>query len=78
MDEHLKRYYEDRFEMFSSQGWKDLIEDVEKMKQTTNSIVGLDEKKLFFRQGELSIIQWLLGLEDISKAVFEELKNPSF
>ena len=29
MEKELKQYYEDRFTMFTTKGWKDLVEDIE-------------------------------------------------
>jgi len=70
MTEDLKKYYEARFDMMASDGWRDLIEDVKAMHAATNNIVSInDEKTLHFRRGELSIMNWLLTLEDMSRAV---------
>ena len=30
MNKDLQKYYEDRFTMFTTQGWKDLVVDIEK------------------------------------------------
>lgn len=74
MDSKLIEYYEERFRMFGSQGWKDLIEDVSLMYKTTNNIKGItDEKTLHYRQGELNMMEWLLALEEISKKAYDEL-----
>lgn len=76
MDKELRDYYENRFDMMGSQGWKDLIEDLEGMLAATNKLDGVDSAdKLFFKKGEVSIIQWLLGLEDLSRKAFEELEH---
>ena len=78
MDKKLQKYYEDRFEMMSTQGWLDLVEDIEGMIQATNDISGIeDDKTLFKRKGELSIMKWMVGLKRISEEVYEELKNES-
>ena len=76
MDKQLEDYYKARFEMFSEQGWRDLIEDIDSMIKSTDTLSGIDdEKKLNFRKGELSILNWLKGLEAMSEAAFKELKE---
>lgn len=76
MDKQLQDYYEARLSMFSERGWKDLIEDVVKIQQTVNTISGIpDAKTLHFKQGELSILNWLLNLEEVSNEAYNELKG---
>lgn len=74
MDKELERYYTDRFEMFTSDGWKSLIEDLEQMKAATDHIGGVNNmESLFLKKGELSIISWVLGLQAMSENAYEEL-----
>ena len=76
MTDDLKKYYEDRFKMMESAGWHDLIEDVKTMHAATNNIVSInDEKTLHFKRGELSIMNWLLTLEDMSRAVVAQKED---
>lgn len=76
MEKELERYYEERFSMMTSQGWKDLVEDVEKMLAATNNLDNIDSAdKMFFRKGEVSIMKWFLGLKEMSEKAYEELKN---
>jgi hypothetical protein len=76
MDKQLQDYYENRFKLFSEQGWKDLIVDVECMLVSTNSLDGVDtEQKLHFRKGEISIINWLLSLQSSTEFHYEKLKE---
>lgn len=74
MDIDLKEYYEARFDMLGSKGWKDLIQDIEGMIKTTNTLSGVnDEKTLHFRRGELSIMNWLINLSNMSEEAYKEL-----
>ena len=75
MNNELEKYYQDRFIMFASEGWKELIADVKEMEASTNKISGVTVDDLKFKQGELSIINWLLSLEDISTKAYEDLNN---
>jgi len=70
----LQKYYDARFEMMSQEGWKDLIEDIDKIIVSLNNIsVISDEKDLQFKKGELSILTWLRNLKEISERAYEEI-----
>ena len=74
MTPELQKYYEARFDMFASQGWQDLMEDVAKMREATDTVSGLtDLLKLGTRQGELNIMYWLLTLKDVSEETYRQL-----
>ena len=74
MTPELQKYYEARFDMFASQGWQDLMDDVAKMREATDTVAGLsDLVKLGVRQGELSIMQWILSLQDVSEEAYRQL-----
>lgn len=76
MNKELQTYYENRFEMMATQGWLDLLEDLELMIKTTNSLDGLQtEQQLHFRKGELSIMNWLKTLRESSTEVYEQLQE---
>lgn len=76
MDKELQKYYEERFSMMATQGWRDLIEDLEKIKESVDHISGIDnEKDLWFKKGELSIITWLINLKKTSEEVYEQLEE---
>lgn len=76
MNPELQKYYEERFSMMSTQGWADLMEDVDKMIEPINNISTIvDEKGLQFRKGELSILIWLKNLKQVSEQAFEDLNE---
>ena len=75
MDLMLQRYYEDRESMVASQGWKDLMTDVKEMMAATNTLSGVTVDTLQFKQGEVSIMRWLLSLAEVSAEAYEELKR---
>ena len=75
MNKDLQKYYEDRFTMFTTQGWKDLVEDIEKIKATIKIEDIQDEKTLFARRGELRIMNWLINLKDVSEQAHQDLEN---
>ena len=72
----LQRYYENRFSMMGSDGWKDLVEDIDSMIASLNNIsVISDEQSLQFKKGELSILTWLKTLKEVSERAYEELNE---
>lgn len=78
MDRELQDYYEERFSMCSSKGWKQLIEDIQSMKDSTDTLKGADTiESLYFKKGEVSIMDWILSLEDSSREVYDQLQEES-
>jgi crotonobetainyl-CoA:carnitine CoA-transferase CaiB-like acyl-CoA transferase len=76
MNPELQKYYEERFSMMSTQGWVELMEDVDKMIEPLNNISTIaDEKSLQFRKGEYSILIWLKNLKQVSERAFEDLNE---
>ena len=74
MTNDLTRYYEDRLAMFASRGWKDLVEDVREMLKSSDRLAGATIENLGFKQGELSLMNWFLSLEENSKQAYADLQ----
>ena len=47
MTPDLQKYYEDRFDLFSRQGWTDLMQDVDKMLESMNNVSTIPDEKKF-------------------------------
>lgn len=76
MNKEIQKYYEDRFSMMATQGWKDLIEDLETMLASTDNLSGVSTiEQLHFKKGEVSIMYWLKNLRDASGEVYEKLQE---
>jgi len=76
VNQELQKYYEDRFDLFSRQGWADLMEDVDNMLIPLNNVSTIaDEKSLQFRKGEISILIWLKTLKGVSEQAYEDLNE---
>jgi hypothetical protein len=76
MNRELQEYYENRFDLFSRQGWIDLMEDVDNMLIPLNNVSTIaDEKSLQFRKGEISILIWLQTLKGVSERAYEDLNE---
>ena len=76
MNSKLQKYYEDRFDLFSQPGWQDLMEDAQSMFDTYNKVSSItDVNNLFFKKGQLDILDWLLTLKEVSEKAYEDLTN---
>ena len=76
MTPDLQKYYEARFDMMGTDGWKDLMEDIDTMINSLNNISTIpDEASLHFKKGELSILTWLRTLKEVSERAYEELNE---
>lgn len=76
MDKELQKYYASRFDMFASQGWKDLIEDIDERIGSISSIKTVkDIEQLRVRQGELETLEWLKSLPELSNEVYKQLSE---
>ena len=64
IDPKLELYYRNMRDMFRSEGWKQLLEDLNSNAVMINSVeVTKDLEDLHFRKGQLSVIANLLNLE---------------
>lgn len=76
MTPELQKYYEDRFSMMATEGWKDLVEDIDNMIYALNNISLIEtDSQLQFKKGELSILTWLKNLKQISERAYEDLSE---
>jgi hypothetical protein len=74
MDQKLQRYYEDRFSMMATEGWKDLMEDAQLMFNSLNQVLPIQtETDLHLKRGQLDILQWILSLKAVSEESYEQL-----
>jgi hypothetical protein len=76
MDKALQEYYEARFDMMASKGWKDLQEDLDKIIESYDNVLAIDnEKDLYKKQGQLDILYYLRNLKQESERAWEELNG---
>lgn len=76
MTPELQKYYEERFSMMSSKGWQDLIEDLEELKNNYSDITKVSSVDgLYFKQGQLDILNFILNLKSVSEMAYESLSN---
>lgn len=75
MSPELQQYYEDRFSMMSTKAWKQLIEDILDIRTQYENIRTCDKDTIEFRKGQVDILDYIIGLQDLSEKAYEELKN---
>lgn len=76
MNTDLQRYYENQFDLMARDGWKDLIEDLQKIKDAINNLsLVTDANDLYFRKGQIDILDLLLTRRDACGKAYEELKD---
>lgn len=76
MSRELENYYMEAFSLFSSQGWKDLVEDMKALQSEVTKIENIkDEKDLWFRRGQLDILDLIVNRKQMCEKVYEELQN---
>jgi hypothetical protein len=79
MNSKLQKYYENRFDLFSQPGWQDLMEDAQSMFDTYNKVSSItDVNNVFFKKGQLDILDWLLTLKEVSEKAYEDLTNEDY
>jgi hypothetical protein len=73
MDKDTQVYFNNYFDMFATEGWKQLIKETENMGILANSVEATsDANDLFFRKGQLQVINGILSLEDAVDNAFKQ------
>ena len=74
MEQSLQHYYEETFSMMATEGWKALMEDLEKLKQELENIRTVkDAQTLSYRQGQLDILDLILNRKKTCEEIYEQL-----
>ena len=64
IDKELELYYRNMTDMFMSEGWKQLVQDLQANAVNINSVEQTkDEADLHFRKGQLSVLANFINLE---------------
>ena len=76
LDKELQEYYEARFDMMSTKGWKDLLADVDKMIEERNNLMATKSlEELNLRKGQLDVLYWIKTLKQLSEESWEQLNE---
>ena len=76
MEKETEQYYNTYFDLFPTDGWKQLIEELRQNAFAINSVEATKDKNdLYFRKGQLNVLAHLLNLEATMNNNFEELQK---
>jgi len=74
-----EQFLKDRLELFETEGWLDLMEELKNIEHSVRDVDTMnDEKDLWHAKGQLQQLGLLLSLEDATKLAMDNLEtNPS-
>ena len=76
MDKETEEYYNRYFDLFTHDGWKQLVEELKQNASIINSVENTkDEEDLYIRKGQLKVLAYLLNFQSNLEHSFEELKK---
>ena len=74
MDKELETYYNNFFDLFRNEGWKQLYTELVNNINVINNVnLTKDEQDLFFRKGQLAVIANLVNLEETINTAYKEI-----
>jgi len=77
MDQETQQYYDNYFNLFLTDGWKQLVQDFNNNVLQINSIEATkDVNDMFFRKGQLNVLAHLINMETIVTTNYEEASKP--
>jgi len=72
MDQETPAYYDNYFSLFSSTGWKQLMEEFSSNAFNINSVEATkDPDDMYFRKGQLNVLAHLINMESIVNTNYE-------
>ena len=72
MDRETQEYYDNYFSLFSSAGWKQLMEEFSSNAFNINSVEATkDPDDMYFRKGQLNVLAHLINMESIVNTNYE-------
>jgi hypothetical protein len=74
MTQEEEKYYNNYFDLFSSEGWQQVLEELNARAEAYDIGHLKNEKDLHTVQGELSIIRMILGLEEFITLGYDNAK----
>lgn len=72
----LLTYYENRWEMMSTVGWKEFMEDTQNLYDSYDQLSSVtSHDDLLFKKGQLDILSWILTLKEVSEETYKQLQE---
>ena len=76
LDQETEQYYNKYFDLFRTDGWKQLIEELTQNAVVINSVEATkDENDLYVRKGQLNVLAYLINFETTTNNNYEELTS---
>jgi len=76
LEKELAKYYEERFSTMSTKGWQDFVEDTKEIYDVYNNLFNVSSAEdLYFKKGQLDILNWILTLKEVSTKTYEDLQR---
>jgi hypothetical protein len=73
MDQDTQEYYDNYFSLFSTAGWKQLMEEFSSNAFNINSVEATkDPDDMYFRKGQLNVLAHLINMESIVNTNYDE------
>ena len=77
-DAELQKYYENLLDLFTRDGWKQFIEDIQDNAEVLRDINTInDDKQFWFRRGQLEVVERILSYEVTIKNSYEDFERDS-
>jgi hypothetical protein len=74
IDQETEQYYNKYFDLFRTDGWKQLIEELTQNALVINSVEATkDVNDLYLRKGQLNVLAYILNFETTTNNNYEEL-----
>ena len=74
MNEVDEAWYEAQFDLFATQGYKELINKAKEIQATFNTLANVDSlETLWFKKGQLDNLNWIIGWQQAVEETYKEL-----
>ena len=72
-----EQFLQDRLELFETEGWLDLVEELKSIESSVRDVDTMDnEKDLWHAKGQLHLLGYVISLESATKIAMEQAETP--
>jgi hypothetical protein len=76
LDQETQQYYDNYFTLFSTDGWRQLTEELKQNALVINNVEATkDTNDLYVRKGQLNVLAYVLNLESTTNTNYDELNT---
>ena len=76
LDQETQQYYDNYFTLFSTDGWKQLTEELKQNALVINNVEATkDSNDLYMRKGQINVLAYILNLESTTNTNYDELNT---